>query len=253
MKWLAPSLLQTPARMRLFCLPYAGGGASAYRTWPAAMPAHVQVCPVQLPGRENRLPEVPYRSTATLVPALTEALRPFLDRPYAFFGHSMGGLLAYETARELRRRGAPMPHYLFISSHRAPQLPDRGTQMHRLSRPEFLKSLRELQGTPEEVLANEEMMTILEPVLRADFELCETYRHIPEEPLDVPMSIFGGTGDRDIPEEDLQAWQAETRAPSRVQMFPGHHLYLRDERLALIRAIVDDLSRAPAALPARTT
>jgi surfactin synthase thioesterase subunit len=246
MKWLPPALLQTSARIRLFCLPYAGGGAAIYRTWAAAMPPHIQVCPVQLPGRENRFAEPLYKSTVTLVPPLTEALRPFLDRPYALFGHSMGGLLAFEAARELRRRRLPLPQHLFLSSHRAPQLPDRATQVHRLSRPEFLKSLRELQGTPEEVLANEELMQIAEPVLRADFELCETYRYTPEEPLDIPMSVFGGIGDYDIPEEDLQAWQVQTRAPVRLQMFPGHHLYLRDERLPLIRTIVDDLAKSPA-------
>jgi surfactin synthase thioesterase subunit len=104
-KWLAPNLAHTRAEMRLFCLPYAGGGAAAYRTWQSAFPAHIQIAPLLLPGRENRLAEPLFRNTTDLVAALVEGIQPFVDRPYAFFGHSMGALLAFEATRLMRRRG----------------------------------------------------------------------------------------------------------------------------------------------------
>ncbi len=240
-KWLAPGLAQTRATMRLFCLPYAGGGASAYRTWQAAFPPDLQVAPVMLPGRESRLSEPLFRSTNDLVPRLVEGLLPFLDRPYAFFGHSMGALLAFEATRLMRKRGMPLPRQLFLSSHRAPHLPDRGLQVHQLSREDFRLALRNLGGTPQEVLDHEELMAIAEPILRADFELCETYICTPDDALDTPMAIFGGTADPDIPEEDLQAWREHTRAEMRLRMFPGHHLYVHEERDALLREIRADL------------
>lgn len=230
--------------MRLFCLPYAGGGASVYREWAAALQPDIQLCAVQLPGRENRLGEPLYRGSAELVPPLVQALRPFLDRPFAMFGHSMGALLAFEAARTMRRLRLPAPEHLFLSSHRAPHLPDRCTQLHLLERPAFADALRNLQGTPEVVLANEELMQIAEPILRADFELCETYVHTPDAPLDIPLSIFGGADDVDVPERDLRPWSEHTRATAKVEMFPGHHLYLRNCREALVKTIRATLGHA---------
>jgi surfactin synthase thioesterase subunit len=223
--------------MRLFCLPYAGGGAAAYRTWQSAFPAHIQIAPLLLPGRENRLAEPLFRNTTDLVAALVEGIQPFVDRPYAFFGHSMGALLAFEATRLMRRRGMRLPKHLVLSSHRAPHLPLRGKQIHRLNSADLRVALRDLGGTPKEVLDHDELMAIAEPILRADFELCETYVYTPDAPLDIPMSVFGGTVDPDIPEEDLEAWREQTSAQMRLQMFPGHHLYLHDERDALIREI----------------
>ncbi len=242
MTWLPPALLDTGARMRVFCLPYAGGGASVYRTWAAGLPADVQLCAVQLPGRENRLGEPLYRRSTDLVPALVSALRPFLDRPYAIFGHSMGGLLAFEAARLARRSGLRSPQYLFISSHRAPHLADRAAPFHLLGPAEFRNALRSLNGTPEEVLANEELMQIAEPILRADFELCETYAYTEDDPLGMPMAIFGGVGDADVTEADLRPWSEHTRAATSVTMFPGQHLYVRHCRDPLLKVINAALS-----------
>lgn len=244
MSWLPATLLQTRARMRLFCLPYAGGGASVYREWAVALQPDIQLCAVQLPGRENRLGEPLYRSTSELVPPLVRALEPFLDRPFAMFGHSMGALLAFEAARTMRRLRLRAPEHLFLSSHRAPHIPDRGTQVHRLERSAFAEALRNLQGTPEVVLENEELMQIAEPILRADFELCETYVHTPDAPLDIPLSIFGGADDADVPEQDLRPWSEHTRATTDLQMFPGHHLYLRNCREGLVKTIRATLGRA---------
>jgi len=240
-RWLAPSLLRTDARMRLFCLPYAGAGASAYRTWANEIPPELQLCAVQLPGRENRLGDRPIDDAATLVREMLAGIRPYLDRPFVIFGHSMGALLAFELARELRRLGYPQPRHLFLSAHRAPQLPGLLPHVHSLTRSEFIAELRNLEGTPEEVLAHEELMQIAEPILRADFKLCELYEYVPGEPLDIPLSIFGGADDPKITESVLEPWRQQTRASMKLRIFPGGHLFLQQSRMELVSAILEDL------------
>lgn len=240
-EWIPASLAATNARSRLFCLPFAGGGASAYRTWSRELPSHVQLVPVQLPGRENRLSEKSFTSTTTLVPELVAAMRPFLDRPFAIFGHSMGALLAFEATRALRRQSLPMPAHLFLSSHRAPQLPDLGTKVHRLEGQAFIDELRALGGTPEEVLAHEELMQIAGPILRADFQLCETYAYTPEPPLDVPLAVYGGSDDPTVTRAALEAWREQTTDAMTLRLFPGHHLYLQQARGELLQTLSAEL------------
>jgi medium-chain acyl-[acyl-carrier-protein] hydrolase len=201
----------------------------------------VQIVPVMLPGRESRLSEPLVHGTTELVPQIVDGITPLLDRPYAIFGHSMGALLAFEATRLMRARGMQLPTHLFLSSHRAPQLPDRGIQVHQLNSEEFRIALRNLGGTPQEVLDHEELMAIAEPILRADFELCETYAYTAQPPLDVPMTIFGGDSDPDIPREDLEPWREQTTAPFALQMFPGHHLYLHQQRDALLNRLATTL------------
>jgi medium-chain acyl-[acyl-carrier-protein] hydrolase len=245
MSWLPPSQKETASPLRLFCLPHAGAGAAGYRPWVSPLQPGIQVLAVQLPGRENRFHEKLFTSTVDMVPALVAGLRPYLDRAYAIFGHSMGGLLAFEFAREVRRLGLREPQHLFISSHRAPHIAETAPPMHRLGDADFRTALRDLQGTPEEVLANEELMQLAEPILRADFQLCETYRYEPEPPLDVPLSIFGGTDDSHVRQADLEAWKEHTTRQMRLRMMPGHHLYLREQRDALLEAIRSDLRPQP--------
>ena len=240
-RWLAPNLLRTDARMRFFCLPHAGAGASAYRAWSQELPADLQLCAVQLPGRENRLNERSIDSTTKLVPELLGGIRAYLDRPFALFGHSMGALVAFELTRELRRLGLPQPRHLFLSAHRAPHLPGLFPHVHALSRPEFIAELRRLEGTPDEVLAHEELMQIAEPILRADFKLCETYEYVQGEPLDMPLSIFGGVDDPNVQPAVLEPWREHTRASIRLRIFPGGHLYPQQARAELVSAILSDL------------
>ena len=240
-RWLAPNLLRTDARMRLICLPHAGAGASAYRAWSQELPPDLQLCAVQLPGRENRLNERPADSTIRLVPELLGGIRPYLDRPFVMFGHSMGALVAFELTRELRRLGLPQPRHLFLSAHRAPHLPNLLQPVHSLSRPDFVAELRRLEGTPDEVLTHEELMQIAEPILRADFKLCETYEYVSGQPLDMPLSIFGGADDPNVQPDVLEPWREHTRASMRLRIFPGGHLYPQQQRAELVAAILADL------------
>ncbi|MBM3779487.1 MAG: thioesterase [Acidimicrobiia bacterium] len=240
-RWLPATLLRTAAHTRVFCLPHAGAGASTFRTWASELPAELQLCAVQLPGRENRLGEPPIDDARTLARDLAAALQPFLDRAFVVFGHSMGALLAFELACELRRRNLPQPARLFLAAHRAPHLPFDQTAVHQLDPRAFRAELRRLEGTPDAVLANEELMQIAEPILRADFKLCETYVYEPVAPLDIPLSVFGGERDAKVPAAVLEPWRDHTCSSMSLRVLPGGHLFLQTARAELVTAMLADL------------
>jgi len=228
-------------RLRLFCLPYAGGGASVFRNWPVALPPEVDVCPIQLPGRETRSRERPFDRLGPLVEALMAALEPRLQVPFAFFGHSMGALISFEVTRALRRRGQAGPVQLFVSGHRAPQLPDPDPPLHDLPKPELLVKLAQLKGTPKEVLENPEIMEYLLPLLRNDLALCETYQYTREARLPCPISVFGGIDDWKTPYEVLVAWQDQTDWPCQPHLFPGHHFFLQQAQPEILKTLAEEL------------
>jgi medium-chain acyl-[acyl-carrier-protein] hydrolase len=225
--WVSFPRPNPDAALRIFFFPYAGGNSLMYRTWPEHLPASVEVCAVQLPGREARLREPSYRDLPPLVEALADALPPHLDKPFAFFGHSMGALISFELSRELRRRGGPTPSHLFVSGHRAPQIETDVPPTYDLPTPEFLEEIRRFNGTPREVLEHPELMQLFLPLLRSDFALCQTYVYRPEPPLDCPINVYGGVEDRDVPREHLEAWREQTSAAFTLRMFPGDHFFLR--------------------------
>lgn len=231
--------------MRLFCFPFAGGGASTFRGWPDGLPAGVEVCAVQPPGRENRFRERPFSHLSALVLALSAALDPFLDIPFAFFGHSLGALTSFEMARQLRAQKQPSPLHLFVSGCRAPQVPYSGTPIHALPESEILTELQRLKGTPTEVLRHPELMEILLPLLRADFTLVETYVYTPADPLECAISAFGGLQDDEVSRNQLSAWQDQTLGSFRLQMFAGDHFFLHGPgpRASMLQIIGTTLSR----------
>lgn len=239
-KWIICPRPEPQAPLRLFCLPHAGGGASAYVPWAQQMPADIEVCAVQLPGRETRLDETAFTRMLKLIDALEAGLLPYLDRPFALFGHSMGALTGYELSRRLQARGV-QPVRLFVSAHRAPHLPDRDNPVHALPEPEFLDELRRLNGTPEDVFRDDELREMVVPALRADFELCETYDHRAADPLDCPITALGGLADENVSREELDAWAAHTRADFAVRMFPGDHFYLHQARSFLLPILAREL------------
>lgn len=224
-------------RLRLFCLPYAGGGASIFRLWADKLPEEVEVCPIFLPGHERRMREPPFKRLQPLVEALEQALLPFMDVPFAFFGHSMGTLISFELIRHLRRNQQAGPVHLFASSFRAPQLPDRNPPLHQLPDAEIIDMLTRIGGTPQSILQHAELMKMLIPIMRADFELCETYVYAPEPPLDCPITAFGGEQDMLVSAQELEIWRTQTRGPFSVNLFPGDHFFLHDQQDALLRAL----------------
>ncbi|MDB4949107.1 MAG: Thioesterase [Gemmatimonadetes bacterium] len=244
--WISTPRPNPASRLRLFCFPYAGGGASIFYTWPGTLPPDVELCPVQLPGREARLAEPPYRDMMELVARLGEVLEPHMDRPFAFFGHSNGAIMSFELARLLRRQGRRMPLHLFLSGRAAPHVPLSHPPVHELPEPAFSDALRRLQGTPEEILANAEIMALITPLLRADFSLAETYACAPEEPLDVPVTAYGGDADPDVTPEDVEGWSRYTRADFDSRIFPGGHFFLNTQRAMVLAELARNLAAVTA-------
>lgn len=226
---------------RLVCLPYAGGAASVYRAWEHLAPPHVEVCAAELPGRGARMAEEPFHRLSPLVRALGDAVEPLLDRPFALFGHSMGGLVAFELARLLRRRGWPAPCHLFVSASPAPGTPPTRPLLHDASDAELTARLHGLGGSPPEVLANDELMALLLPVVRADFAALETYEYRDEQPLDVPITVFGGLEDSVVRPAVLQGWWAQSTTVQ-LQLLPGDHFFVHDLAAELMGLVAAQLA-----------
>jgi medium-chain acyl-[acyl-carrier-protein] hydrolase len=225
-------------QMRLFCFPYAGGSSAIYRGWSKALPKEVAVIPVELPGRGTRLKEPALRKLPELVAALKAAITPLLDKDYVLFGHSMGALIAFELARALRRGSWRQPRHIFVSGRRAPQIPPERHATYHLPQPDFIKELAKLNGTPKEVLNHPELMEMMLPLLRADFELVETYEFRNEEPLKCPITVYGGVYDEGVPYKVLAPWREQTSSDCDIRMFRGDHFFLRSvesEVLAQLR------------------
>ena len=239
--WITCRKPSPKARLRVFCFPYAGGGVSIFRAWSDSLPADVEVCPVQLPGRGTRLMEPPFTRLPPLIQALAQALFPLLDKPFAFFGHSLGALVSFELARHLRRQYAAQPVRLFISADRAPQIPNRDPAIHSLPEGEFLVEMCRLNGTPREVLEDEELRQIMLPLLRADFAVYETYGYSTEPPLNCPISAFGGLQDHRVSRGDLEAWRDQTSVSFSLRMFPGDHFFLNTTLPVLLRVLSQEL------------
>ena len=247
--WLVRKPARGHYRFRLFCFPHAGAGASAYRLWPAGLPSELEVCAVQTPGRESRLREPPYADMGSLVDATLEALQPVLDFPFAFFGHSMGAVVAAELTVALGRRGGPLPAHLFLSGHRAPHLPDPEPLLGGLVDDLFVTEInRRYGGIPPEILQERELMELLLPGLRADIRALESYRPTTALHLGCPVSVFGGTDDRRATRGQLEAWREGATGVFRVNMFPGGHFYLDTCRplvLADVSATLAPIIEAP--------
>jgi acyl-CoA synthetase (AMP-forming)/AMP-acid ligase II/surfactin synthase thioesterase subunit/acyl carrier protein len=243
------SELRPSTAVRLLCLPYGGGQAAVYRRWQDMVPSHVEVCPVELPGRGERMSEVPFTRMEPLVSELKRSL-DLDDRPFAIFGHSLGGLIAFELARALRATGKPQPDHLFISAIGAP-----GTlsvrPAHRYASDEQLKQeLRTLGGTPEEFLEDEVVMKMTLSLLRADLSVLKTYEYHQEPPLAVPITVFGGTSDQACPPSALDGWRDES-AKARFQFFPGGHFFVHSAAAQVVAAVVSALGTlSPRLLPA---
>jgi medium-chain acyl-[acyl-carrier-protein] hydrolase len=227
--WLAYYKPNPKVRLRMFCFHYAGGSASVFRIWANRLPEWVELLPVQLPGREGRISEVPIDNVPELVYALRSALKPYLTPyPFALFGHSMGGLIAYEFARSLELSGESQPALLMVSSHPAPQITLDEYKIAGLPEESFLVELnRRFNTIPDSMRQNQELIDLLMPMLRADFSLTENYQYKPGKPLICPVVVYSGMDDPEIKESALTPWQLQTVGAFNIRLFEGDHFYFQ--------------------------
>jgi len=239
--WLRFYDRQPQAGLRLFCFPYAGAGPSVFKDWSALLLPGVELIGVNYPGRESRVREALVNDLNVLVNALAVAILPHLDKPFAFFGHSMGSYVCYELSRILEQRHRLRPELVFISAAGAPHLPEPNP-IHALPASEFLKALLRLNGFPPEVLGSPELVHRALPILRADFTACETYHYKIESPAAFPLTVYGGTDDRRVGAERLEAWRQHAGVSFSMNWFDGDHFYLRPRLQRVLGSVNSELA-----------
>jgi medium-chain acyl-[acyl-carrier-protein] hydrolase len=230
-------------RQRLICFPHGGGGASVFADWTSMIPPEIELVAVQLPGRQNRIAEEPFNAAGPLINALVHALRPVLDGAFSFFGHSCGAALAYELTWALRAQGRCGPEQLFLSAQAAPGVTGI-RQLHDLPDEEFLAEVLALGGMDPELSQDEDAITCLFPLLRADFGLWERHRAAPRGPLDCPITVLCGESDHRAPPETMAHWRACTTAEFSSRIFPGSHFYILDSTAEVVSLIGEKMLAA---------
>jgi surfactin synthase thioesterase subunit len=228
--------------LRLFCFPYAGSGIIAYRNWAAELPSEIEVCPIQLPGRGHRIGEPLFTECSALVAALENDIRAYADKPFVFFGHSMGALLAFEVARNLRRDEHRGPVHLFVSGRAAPQIPGKMSALSNLPDTEFLQELLCLGGIPPQVLERPDIVKTMLPMVRADFSVVESYSYQAAPPLTCPISAYAGSDDTILP-QDTEIWSTQTTSTFSFTVFPGAHFFIQTSERLLLEVLRKELSQ----------
>jgi len=228
--WVICPQPRPQASLRLFCFTYAGGGTTFFRSWGQLFPDSVEICPIRLPGRESRLRETPCTSISQIVSLLMDEMRPFLDKPFAFYGHSMGGIVAYEMARALQSRRLPQPKHLLVSGCRAPHVPDPDPPIYHLSDDEFIPAIGRLNGTPAAVLENKELLALMIPILRADFEAIERYEYQDGPSLSCSITAVSGDADPKAGRDDMLAWGQHTTGKFSHHERAGDHFFIHQDQ-----------------------
>lgn len=226
------------ASSRLFCFPHAGGGPTAFFDWSGPLGEEIEcVCP-QYRGRGRRLREKPFESVVEMVGEIAAGLAAWLDRPFAFYGHSLGAIVAFELTRELRRSRLPAPHHLFVGAARPPHLGPLFAPIHGLADAEFVAKVRSRYGGIPDAVANDpEVLQMFLPALRADMTAFETYRFAPGDPLGLPISVFAGAEDLVATPQMLEEWALHTTSGFNMTILPGGHFFPGLSGRDLIRAL----------------
>jgi medium-chain acyl-[acyl-carrier-protein] hydrolase len=238
-RWFVCPQPNPKADMRLFLFPYAGGAPTAFNKWPAEFPNSIETHIVHYPGRGSRFNEAPIKAIDVLVEEINHDIQPLLDKPFIFFGHSMGSILAFELSRQLKLQ----PQILFVSACGAPQLPNPNPSIHSLPDSEFIKSLQEFNGLPADAMKNPELMQLLLPTLRADFEAFENYKYLSSEhQLNCPVIALGGSDDIHVGRDRLEGWAHHTSSSFKSHYFSGDHFFINAARQLVTATITDEIT-----------
>jgi medium-chain acyl-[acyl-carrier-protein] hydrolase len=241
--WLVCYEPNPEARLRLFCFSYAGGGASTFYGWAKQLPLDIETIGIQMPGLETRIMETPITSVSSVVHELVPSIYRTLDRPFAFFGHSLGALISFELTRDLRDQYEVQPVHLFVSGNSAPQIPDSYPPIHDLPEAEFLEQLKHrYNGIPPEVLENAELLELLVRGLRGSIKMDESYHYKTGDPIDCGITAFGGLQDDTVNDEDIEAWCHQTNGAFTRHMIPGNHFFIHSEKEHFLRILSRELT-----------
>ena len=230
------------ARIRLFCFPYAGGGAGLYRRWASEMPEYIEVVAVEPPGRQTRFSEPPVRDLTEMIDALIDATDALLHKPYATFGYSLGSIVSIEFVRAALQRKMPPPLHMFCSAHRAPHIKPRRDLIHTLPEHELVRRLVEMGGTPIELVTQPEWLRPFLNAIRADLRIAESYRASLPFTLPVRLSVFGGKDDSEVEFASLRAWETYSEGPFKLRLIEGGHFFIHTAATEVMAYILADLS-----------
>lgn len=219
-----------------------------YMPWLKYLDPKIELISTQLPARGSRIFEPPYRDMETLVEDLSQEVVGLIDKPYAFFGYSLGAKIAYEVVIKLKERGYPLPRHFFATASPAPFLPRRRAPIHHLSDQEFMAKIGSYSGTPKELLQDQEMMELLLPGLRGDFSILENHQGKMQPVLNARLSIYGGEEDVDVNVEDLLAWSMAFKNTSHYQLYSGGHFFINTNLSDLVENVNSTLNTELAGL-----
>lgn len=243
MSWQVFYKRNAHATVRLFCFHYAGGSASAFRNWGKHLPSSVELIGVQLPGREGRFREPFVTRFDDLIETLAEVLTPYLDKPYAVFGHSLGTLISFEWIRQLERCGRRRPLLFFASGRQAPQFPSTDPPISSLPEEEFIRELlKEYEDNLGSLLEKRELREAFIPQLRADFELSESYEYRRGAKLGCPIIAYAGKNETKIGERELTGWREHTIGRFTAGRFPDAHFFIHSQEDLVLQEIRRELS-----------
>ncbi len=240
------------AALRLVCFPHAGGGPSAFFSWPSRLGPEIECVFIQCPGRGQRLREQPLTMVADLVQAIAARLDVFCDKPFAFYGHSFGGLLAFEVARRLRQIGMQVPQRLLVAASRPPHLPLALAPIHRLPESEFIETVQaRYGGIPAAILEERDMLRMFLSAMRADFTAYELYRMEPEPRLPIAITAFAGEDDIVVTPASMKEWALHTNHEFELKVLPGGHFF-SSSGLPVLHGAIRDRLLVPPAIPCAT-
>jgi surfactin synthase thioesterase subunit len=242
-KWFVIPKPNPNADLRLICFPYAGGSATIYMSWVKFLPKNVELVIVQPPGRGTRMFEQAFSTMASLTTELLKVFPNYIDKPYIFFGHSLGSRVAFELTKQLQILSLPLPQYFIASGSRGPHIASTKKSIHHLPDDEFIAELKRLNGTPQAVIENKELMELFLPLLRADFEIADNYCFTGNVSFNCPIFVLSGEEDIDITQFHLESWGDFFNSTAEVHMISGNHFFIDSHKVLVLEKVNDIITK----------